>query len=1134
MRDSVSELQNLQRITETLLSLAGLSQVMNAVAEGIVTRLGYDIVLVSRYVAEDSTFSGLALYPTPTSRRLNRLLRTIGRLELKDAPTQFRLPYERGENPILDRVLDGEIVTSDSMADLFHPWVPRPAAVLVQDMYGIQAYIDLPMRVKGKTVGTIVAGVRSGPISTDQKLALGRVANQAAVALENARLHEAERQRSAELTRSNAFVTALSQVATRMQTTSDPDQVLETLGAELGGLGITCFLTLLDPDTQELIGRYTSIEPTPLKLAEKLAGVSVRNLRVSREGWPVLDIIERGQVVFVADPIEGLGGFLSHIPRPVLKRIARLIGVGPDVGEIYLPLTLGEQLGVLTLWGPELQEADIPALSVFANQVAVALENARLYDLAQRELAERRQAEADTRRASVEIQQRALEQETLRQVALVLTTTLDRDEVIDRILAQLQEVVPYDSASVQLLRDCSECKPDVGGRDEGCLEIVGGRGFPNLDELLGVCFPLAGNNPNREVIRSRGPVIVEDAPAVYDGFHQGPHIQTIIRSWLGVPMLVGEHLIGMIALDKTEPGFYTESQTRLAEAFAAQAAIAIENSRLFQAERAQRQVTEALEKAAAAVNSTLEHDQVLDRILEQVERITGGDVGNIMLLQDDATARIVRHRGYGQTDAKIADPALLLHEYTNLASMMRMGKAVVIPDTAADPDWITRPGEEWLRSHAGAPVCMRGQVVGFLSVDSTTPGFFTPAHGRILQAFADHAAAAIENARLYQQLREHAEHLEQRVRERTSELQVQYARLDAILRSTTDGIMVTDEEGNVIQANPVAQAWLTQTLSPDEAERLQAAVRAAATRTDEQQVELLELTGLDLELSAAPISRPEGDTLPVDLGDRFDAVGLGEVAHSEPAAVVAVHDVSHLKALDRMKTRFVTNISHELKTPITTVKLYADLMQRHPERWNRYLGTLMQEVDHLARLVDDILRISHVDAGRLALGLRPTCLDTLTAAAISSHRELAQEQGVTLETSALEKAGVPVALIDPDAMEQVLDNLVENAIRFTAEGGRVVVSTGMQESDGRQWAAVTVSDTGMGIPEEELPYIFDRFFRGAEPRALQLTGTGLGLAMVKEIVDLHGGRVTVESEKGAGSTFTVWLPTVNGDCASQT
>jgi diguanylate cyclase (GGDEF)-like protein/PAS domain S-box-containing protein len=203
-----------------------------------------------------------------------------------------------------------------------------------------------------------------------------------------------------------------------------------------------------------------------------------------------------------------------------------------------------------------------------------------------RDITERQRAEEET-------QQRALEQETLRNAALALTMALDRNQVIERILLQLQQVVPYDSASVQLLR-------------ENRMEIVGGRGFSNLPDLLGVSFPLNGDNPNSEVIRTRAPFIVEDAPAVYKGFRKGPHRQTVIRSWMGVPMLIGERLVGMIALDKSEPGFYTQEHARLAEAFAAQAAIAIENARLFEESEERRVYLEGVLGAAPDAIVTLD------------------------------------------------------------------------------------------------------------------------------------------------------------------------------------------------------------------------------------------------------------------------------------------------------------------------------------------------------------------------------------------------------------------------------------------------------------------------------------------------------------------------------------------------
>jgi signal transduction histidine kinase len=276
--------------------------------------------------------------------------------------------------------------------------------------------------------------------------------------------------------------------------------------------------------------------------------------------------------------------------------------------------------------------------------------------------------------------------------------------------------------------------------------------------------------------------------------------------------------------------------------------------------------------------------------------------------------------------------------------------------------------------------------------------------------------------------------------------------------------------------------------------------------SEEQPGTMLELTGLELELKAAPVARRD--------------------EKEEPAAVVvAVHDVSHLKALDRMKTRFVSNVSHELRTPITTIKLYVALMQRRPEKWEEYLQPLAEEADRQAHLVEDILQISRIDTGRLEMKPHPTPLNKLIEAVVNNRQVLAQNRGLTLEYHSAESN--PVALVDPARMMQVLNNLVENAIRYTMEGGEVTISTRQEEAEGRTWATATVADTGIGIPADELPLVFDRFYRGEKPRSMQISGTGLGLAIVKEIVELHGGRVTVESQEGQGTTFIIWLPLIS-------
>jgi signal transduction histidine kinase len=267
----------------------------------------------------------------------------------------------------------------------------------------------------------------------------------------------------------------------------------------------------------------------------------------------------------------------------------------------------------------------------------------------------------------------------------------------------------------------------------------------------------------------------------------------------------------------------------------------------------------------------------------------------------------------------------------------------------------------------------------------------------------------------------------------------------------------------------------------------------------------LELTEQDLELSAAPV--------------------MEEDAEEPLAVVVDVHDISPFKALDRMKTTFISNVAHELRTPVSTIKSYAYLMRRTPpedEKWDKYLDALVRETDQQVELVEDIMQISRIYTGGLEIEPRPTSLNELAAAVVTSKRALAQERGLALEYRPLEPG--PVAAIDPGQIAQVLDILIGNGVRYAPEGEQVVVSTGREEAEEGVWATVTVSGTGDGIPEEDLPYVFDRFFREEEPRSVQVSEMSLRLMIAKGIVELHGGRVTVESEEGAGSTFTVWLP----------
>ncbi len=529
---------------------------------------------------------------------------------------------------------------------------------------------------------------------------------------------------------------------------------------------------------------------------------------------------------------------------------------------------------------------------------------------------------------------------------------------------------------------------------------------------------------------------------------------------------------------------------------------AIEKREAAEALRRRNRELALLNQASQALTATLDLGQVFVLVLEEARRLLNVTASSVWLIEPETGELVCRHSTGPKSE--IVRGWRLAPGEGLVGWVAGRGESLIVPDVLADERHFRGVDQRTglaLRSILSVPLRIKESVIGVLQAVDTEADHFAQTDLTVLEMFATTVAIAIENAGLYQELHDYAEQLEQRVQERTAQLQAQYARLDAILRNATDGIVVTNAGGEILQANPVAQTWLTQTLSPEEATLLRETVCDLARRAEEQPEAMLELTGLDLQLNVAPIS---------------------EAGLEEAAAVVDIHDVSHLKALNRMKSHFISNISHEFRTPITTIKLYATLIRQQPEKWAKYLDAMEQETERLIGLVEDILQISHIDAGRLAIKPRPTALNELTEEAFASHQVLAQDKDLTLEHYPAEPG--PVALIDPQQMMQALNNLVRNAIQYTPAGGMVTISTGKEEAEGRVWAALSVADTGMGISEKELPHTFERFFRGEKPQLMQIPGTGLGLAIVKEIVELHGGRVMVESQVDVGSTFTAWLP----------
>jgi diguanylate cyclase (GGDEF)-like protein/PAS domain S-box-containing protein len=353
------------------------------------------------------------------------------------------------------------------------------------------------------------------------------------------------RQSMAELARSNAIIAALSQVATRIETTSNPDQIFETLGSELKQLGMICLVTLKSKEPL-LEMSYTSFPPGLLVQIEQQTGIRVQGFAFSTLSNTGLKGLPANQALFFPDVLPVLYQALPEIKRENAEKAVRLAGISPFTPIICLPLMVHEKfVGNLSVVGPGLRKADIPAFSIFATQLAVAIDKARLFETVQRQ---------------------AVEAETLRQAASVVNSALDLQHVLDRILTELNKVVYYDSVSVFFV-------------EEDHLRIVALRGFPDPERFLNQVFPL--KDPLlQEVEESGRPLILSDAQD--DHRFEKWVGSDYVHGWLGVPLFAHGVCIGFLTLDNRQVGAYNADTAKLAQVFANQAAIAIENARLFE------------------------------------------------------------------------------------------------------------------------------------------------------------------------------------------------------------------------------------------------------------------------------------------------------------------------------------------------------------------------------------------------------------------------------------------------------------------------------------------------------------------------------------------------------------------------
>jgi PAS domain S-box-containing protein len=664
-------------------------------------------------------------------------------------------------------------------------------------------------------------------------------------------------------------------------------------------------------------------------------------------------------------------------------------------------------------------------------------------------------------------------QKILNEVAHTLSQHLEFRELFPAVLARLQDVFSFTRASITLLEG-QRAYPRIFAQDQNGNLVYDTRVTTPLEDIA---FALI----KRRVHTAR---LIGDLAGQAQLDPSESQLQAAgIRSYCCLPLLMWGQVIGVFSLADHHAHALRGEDTELLVQLAGYIAGAVWNAVLHELEQARRQTADALAQLSKIVNSTLELDRVLALALEQLARVIVFDSASILLV-DGPNLKIAACRGF-------SDPSSVLHatfqlDERNVAhTILRTQQVHIEPDVQQLEAWGHHrddiEGAHTIRAWLGVPLIVRNDSIGVLTIDKHEPDFYTEEDGETAAAFAAQISTAINNARLYQGL------------------QQQRDRLTAILNDATDAILVLDQAGRIFLLNPAA-------------ERVLKVHREAVT---EQPVTALDLPELSAAFGAAqdadgPVTRE----IPGLDGSFFHA-SIAPV--HEVGWVIVMQDITALKELDLLRTEWVATVSHDLKNPIQMILLGASVLETDepltPEQ-AEHIRLIQRSAQQLSELVTDVLDLARMEAGPSLQRVRVRLRDVLLAAS-TKILDLAAKKQQQLLTEMPDD--LPSVLGDAAALRRALTNLLSNAVKYTPEGGRIELRAQVSP----QQVRIDVIDDGPGIPAEALPHLFKPFYRVPDSQA---EGTGLGLHIVRSIVEKHNGSVAVESEPGQGSTFSIVLP----------
>ncbi|PYN42173.1 MAG: histidine kinase [Candidatus Rokuibacteriota bacterium] len=832
----------------------------------------------------------------------------------------------------------------------------------------------------------------------------------------------------------------------------------------------------------------------------------------------------------------------------------------------------GIAIGGIQLRRTEVQlfsERQIELLKTFADQAVIAVENVRLFTELQAKNRALTQAHAQVTET---LERQTATSEILRVISSAHT---DAQPVFDTIVQSAARLCNAANAAVFRVEGGMLYHPANYGGSPEALAAARAR-YPR---------PVGTDTGPGLAILARSPIQFPDVedPSLPAPVREAGHVLGF-RSCVAVPMLSAGDAIGAIVVTRLMPGLFSDPEVELLKTFSDQAVIAIENARLFTElegknralTQAHAQVTESLEQQTATSEilrvisqSPTDVGPVFAAVATSAARLCDAFDAAIHRIDGDVL-RLVAHEGPIQPDA-----VLPLTQGTFAGHVVRERRAMHVADLQAEADVYPVSSEfarnRGFRTILGVPLLRGTEVLGTITIRRSEVRLFTDRQAELLKTFADQAVIAIENVRLFQELEARTHELTRSVGELralgevgqaiSSTLDLQTVLRTIVARATqlagvdAGVIYEYDEQGEVfvpraterleaeivgtLIAAPVrkgegvtgrlAEAQEPIQLSDILEAPAESRVRDTLGRAGYRALLAVPLVSEDHLLGGLTVFRKTpGEFAPevIDLLRTFATQSALAIQNARLFREIA--DKSRqLEVASQHKSEFLANMSHELRTPLNAIIGFSEVLTDRMfgelnEKQEEYLKDIYASGTHLLSLINDILDLSKIEAGRMELELTDFDFPTALDSALTLVRERAGRRGIRLESTIDERLGEVRA--DERKIRQVVLNLLSNAIKFTPEGGRIEV--GAVPKDGS--VEVSVSDTGVGIAPEDQEAVFEEF-RQVGPADKKAEGTGLGLTLCRKFIELHGGRIHVKSQVGVGSTFTFMIPVRRGE-----